>query len=72
MNEPVYECEACGATLERWEQGKYVWCGRCRSIWGMGFDAGLKHAEQVKSTDSAMGIVYLVECIAPYTLKYPR
>ena len=40
--EPIYECERCGKTLERHDQGRYTWCETCRKVWTDGFDAGFK------------------------------
>ena len=66
MKEPVYECQVCGTTLERWEQGKYTWCKRCREIWGRGFDDGIRYAEAVKNVKGTMELIYLMDRVAPY------
>ena len=66
MKEPVYECKICDTTLERWEQGKYIWCARCRHIWDEGFNAGIQNRDLLMGTKGMMDTVMLYEKLAPY------
>lgn len=67
--ETVYDCQICGETLERAEQGRYLWCPRCRRLWDDGFNRGLtcfKRFCEVRTKDE---LVELVGKEAPYSVK---
>lgn len=64
--EPVYECEHCGTTLERQEQGVYTYCRKCRLLWDSAFMAGFQHARDMLGVSSIVEMKRMMENIAPY------
>ena len=67
--DPIYDCLMCGETLPRHEQGRYVWCARCRTIWDKGFETGLAECRRMKELSSVDEIREAVDAVAPYTVK---
>jgi ribosomal protein L37AE/L43A len=69
MKEPIYECEKCGTTLERSEQGVYTWCERCRSIWNDGFWEGAKSYRDIIAICDANDLTKLMEARCTYMVR---
>ena len=70
MKDIIYECERCGQTLERKEQGKYTWCSLCRKIWTEGFEDGLRaHHKMMESTNSIFEILDNLDSYLPFKVK---
>ena len=69
MKEPVYECERCGDTLERWQQGKVTWCTKCQNIWLEGFWDGVKAHQDVMRTFDLRDIAGIERNRAPYVVR---
>ncbi len=69
VKEPVYECEICGETLERYQQGKYRWCTRCRQVWHEGFNCGLQFHDEFMGAEGILEAAFIMEKIAPYMIR---
>lgn len=71
MKEPIYECQRCGATLERHQQGKVTWCSRCQETWGMGFWSGIKAHNKVMDLVDSYDIEAMMhdEGLLPFVVK---
>ena len=67
--EPIYECEVCGATLEKWQQGRYRWCTTCQKVWDDGFNTGIQHYKTITACDTPMEIASAYEAVAPYIIR---
>lgn len=70
--DPIYDCQMCGETLPRSEQGRYYWCARCRSIWDHGFGAGLREHDRMMGVSATDDILDAMKAVAPYTVKEYR
>ena len=70
MKEPVYECQRCGATLERHQQGKVTWCLTCQVTWDMGFNDGMRAYRALMDKVSSPGdLAKAVEQLAPFIVR---
>lgn len=69
MKEPVYECQQCGRTLERTEQGIYTCCRACRLFWDSAFMMGFQHAKDMLGASSIVEMKNIMEDVAPYRAK---
>ena len=67
--EPVYECQQCGATLERKEQGVYTHCRTCRLFWDSAFMMGFQHARDLLSASSIVEMKNIMDDVAPYRVR---
>lgn len=68
-DEPIYECQQCGATLERKEQGTYTYCRACRLFWDSAFMMGFQHAKDMLALSSIVEMKNIMESVAPYKVK---
>ena len=67
--EPVYECQHCGKTLERGEQGKYTYCRDCRLMWDSAFMTGFRHAQGLLMVGSIIEMKQMMDRVAPYMVN---
>ena len=67
--EIVYECEICGTTLERAEQGRYTCCRACRLFWDSAFMMGFQHARDLLGVESIIELKNVIEGLAPYKVR---
>ena len=69
MKDPVYECERCGDTLEKWQQGKVIWCTKCQKTWEDGFWEGVKAHSQIVSVCDDRELSRIMSIRAPYLVR---
>ena len=67
--EPIYECQHCGKTLERNEQGVFTYCRDCRLMWDSAFMAGFRHAQDMLKVNSIIEMKQMMDMFAPYVIR---
>ena len=69
MKEPIYECEICGKTLEKWQQGKVRWCSGCQQVWQEGFNCGLQFHDKLMNAESITEAAAIMKGLMPYLVR---
>ena len=69
MKEPVYECQNCGAELERHQQGKVTWCTNCQVAWDKGFSDGMFAQRRLSEAPDLYKMIDIMEALEPFRVR---